>query len=60
MYPTTDQIIEAARGKPIVLPTHTAHGEPLSHEFVTCHCGSSYRTPRCPTCFPRIRRITRA
>lgn len=54
MFPTTDQIIELARGKPIVLPTHTADGERIG-KWKLCHCGSSHRTPVCPTCHPRIR-----
>lgn len=56
MFQTTEQIIETARGKPIVLPLSTADGEPLG-PWQTCHCYTSHRTPSCPTCHPRIRRI---
>lgn len=58
MFPTTDQIIELARGKPIVLPTHTADGEKLGAWKFCRDCGNtSHRTPLCPTCSPRVRRI---
>jgi hypothetical protein len=57
MFPTTQKIIELARGKPTALPTLTAEGESIG-PWVTCRCGSSSRTPRCPTCEPVIHRVS--
>jgi hypothetical protein len=56
MYPTTAQIIETARGNPVKLPAFTHEGEPIG-PWVTCRCGSSHRTPKCPTCAPTIHRV---
>lgn len=52
----TERMIETARGKPIILATHTAEGERIG-PWIRCRCGSSHRTPRCPTCEPVIHRL---
>jgi hypothetical protein len=51
---TTRQIIEAARGKPIVRADYTHDGQPLRNEWLVCSCGSSRRTLLCPTCKSRM------